>query len=80
VTLSLRHNATTPVRCVQDLTCNVVGNKWWVEALQWERAGEFNAAPEEVWEVDGEQAGTVQSAEPLSFVKVADAGHLVRCC
>ena len=57
----------------------MVGNKWWVEALQWERTAEFNAAPEEVWEVNGAKAGTVQAAEPLSFVKIADAGHLVRC-
>ena len=56
----------------------MVGNKWWVDAMQWERAGDFSAAPEEVWEVDGERAGTVQSAEPLTFVKVEDAGHLVR--
>ncbi len=62
----------------QDLTCNVVGNKWWVEALEWERSAEFNAAPEEPYEVDGSSAGTVQVAEPLSFVKIADAGHLVR--
>ena len=66
------------LRALQDLTCNVVGNTWWVEALDWERAADFNAAPEEPYEVDGSRAGTVRVAEPLSFVKIADAGHLVR--
>ncbi len=63
---------------LQDFICNEVGNRWWVEALEWERAADWNAAPREDWEVDGEKAGTSQVAEPLTFVTVDDAGHMVR--
>ncbi len=62
----------------QDFICNEVGNRWWVEALEWERAADWNAAPREDWEVDGEKAGTAQVAEPLTFVTVDNAGHMVR--
>ena len=65
-------------QCVQDFICNEVGNRWWVEALEWVRAADWNAAPREDWEVDGEKAGTAQVAEPLSFVTVDNAGHMVR--
>ena len=50
----------------------------WLNALDWERALEWRAAPAEVWEVDGERAGTVQAAEPLTYVKLDGSGHLVR--
>ena len=49
-----------------------------MEALDWERAADWNAAPREDWEVDGEKAGTSQVAEPLTFVTVDNAGHMVR--
>lgn len=62
----------------QDLICNEIGNKWWVQDLEWTGAAEWNAAPEEAWRVAGEAAGTAQVAEPLSFVKVENAGHMVR--
>ncbi len=68
----------TPRPCPQDFICNEVGNRWWVEALEWERAADWNAAPREDWEVDGQKAGTSQVAEPLTFVTVDDAGHMVR--
>lgn len=64
---------------LQDFICNEVGNRWWVEALEWERAADWNAALREDWEVDGEKAGTSQVAEPLTFVTVDDAGHMVWC-
>lgn len=67
-----------PDRMAQDLICNEVGNKWWVQDLEWQGAADWNAAPEESWTVDGEKAGTAQVAEPLSFVKVDGAGHMVR--
>ena len=63
---------------LQDLCCNFVGSQWWVDAMEWERSAEFNAAREEPYEVDGSSAGTVRVAEPLTFVKLADCGHLVR--
>ena len=62
----------------QDWCANYIGQGWWLDALDWERAAQWQSAPEEVWEVDGEKAGTVKTAEPLTYVKVDAAGHMVR--
>jgi carboxypeptidase C (cathepsin A) len=48
-----------------------------VDALPWERSAEWAQAQDEAWEVDGETAGWVTEVGPLSFVRVADAGHMV---
>ena len=63
--------------CRQDFCANYIGQELWLDALDWERASEWRAAPPEVWEVDGERAGTVQAAEPLTYVKLDGAGHMV---
>ncbi len=62
----------------QDFCANYKGQEVWLNALDWERASEWQAASPEVWEVDGERAGTVQAAEPLTYVKLDGSGHLVR--
>ena len=49
----------------------------WLNAMDWERALEWRSAPAEAWEVDGERAGTVQAAGPLTYVKLDSAGHMV---
>ncbi|KAL4436655.1 hypothetical protein ABPG75_003794 [Micractinium tetrahymenae] len=61
----------------QDLICNWVGNKQWVDALPWAGAARWSAAAEKPWIVRGKQAGTVQAVGPLSFVRVHQAGHMV---
>lgn len=61
----------------RDLICNWVGNRQWVDVLPWSGAERWAAAQEEVWSVDGAAAGTVTAVGPLSFVKVAQAGHMV---
>ena len=61
----------------QDFCCNYIGQELWLNALDWERASEWQATMPEVWEVDGERAGTVQAAEPLTYVKLDGAGHMV---
>lgn len=61
----------------QDFICNWVGNKQWVDVLPWHGADRWAAAEEEVWDVDGEEAGTVRAVGPFSFVKVFQAGHMV---
>ncbi len=61
----------------QDFCANYKGQELWLNALDWERALEWREAPAEVWAVDGERAGTVQTAEPLIYVKLDGAGHLV---
>ena len=63
----------------QDLICNWLGNRRWVDALPWGGAAEWAAAEDCDWHVGGEPAGSVRQSGPLSFVKVYDAGHMVRC-
>lgn len=65
---------------LQDLICNWVGNKQWLDALPWAGAARWAAAADEAWVVRGKQAGTVRTVGPLSFVRVFEAGHMVRRC
>ena len=62
----------------QDFCANYIGQDMWLNALEWERASEWRAAPVEAYEVDGERAGTVKAEEPLTYIKLDGAGHLVR--
>jgi len=71
------HNSRLIRMPQQDFCCNYIGQEVWLNALDWERASEWQAAPAEVWDVDGERAGTVQAAEPLTYVKLDGAGHMV---
>lgn len=61
----------------EDFICNWVGNQRWVDSLPWYGKGQWSAAEEQDWVVDGKTAGTAKSVGPLSFVKVAQAGHMV---
>eukprot|EP00955_Chlamydomonas_euryale_P050358 354539-Chlamydomonas_euryale.AAC.2 len=62
-----------------DLICNWLGNARWVDGLEWAGAEQWAAAPEAEWSAGGGTAGgTVRSAAGLSFVKVYQAGHMVR--
>lgn len=61
----------------EDFICNWVGNQHWVNSLPWYGKGQWAAAKEQEWTVDGESAGTVKAVGPLSFVKVDAAGHMV---
>lgn len=60
-----------------DFICNWLGNHAWTEALQWPGKAAFNAAATKPWMVGGQQAGTIQAAEGLHFLRVFDAGHMV---
>jgi serine carboxypeptidase-like clade IV len=62
----------------QDLICNWLGNRRWVDALQWRGAERWAAEKGFEWSVDGSNAGQVHEAGPLAFVKVYGAGHMVR--
>ena len=64
----------------KDIICNVLGNRRWVDVMEWERSQEWKRAKESEWTVDGTTAGQVTEVGPLSFVTVADAGHMVRVC
>lgn len=58
---------------VDDLICNWVGNKRWIDELPWAGAGDWSKATMQQW-----QGGEYKAVGPLSFVKVAGAGHMVR--
>ena len=61
----------------KDIICNELGNRWWVDQMEWSGSASWSAAKDEPWEVDDEHAGTVKRVGGLSFVSVADAGHMV---
>ncbi|XP_028756914.1 serine carboxypeptidase-like [Neltuma alba] len=61
----------------KDLICNWLGNARWVDAMEWSGQKAFLASPNVSFVVDGKEAGILQSHEPLSFLKIHEAGHLV---
>jgi pimeloyl-ACP methyl ester carboxylesterase len=61
----------------QDFICNVEGNRRWVDAMAWDGAAAFAAAPLTAWRVDGRAAGEARAARGLTFLEVNDAGHMV---
>ncbi|MEW5315793.1 MAG: hypothetical protein WDW38_007198 [Sanguina aurantia] len=61
----------------RDLICNWLGNLRWVDSLAWDGAAEWALTSEEPWQSDGKVAGSVRSSGPLTFLKVARAGHMV---
>ncbi|KAN0064295.1 hypothetical protein ACQY0O_002481 [Thecaphora frezii] len=61
-----------------DFICSWIGNKRWVEALQWSGAEDWHKAKSYLWRVNGEVAGETQSAHGrLTWATVRDAGHMV---
>jgi serine carboxypeptidase-like clade 4 len=63
----------------KDLICNHVGNRRWVDALEWSGQAAWAQAKDEDWAVDrsgAAAAGSVASSGPLSFVRIFDAGHM----
>lgn len=62
----------------KDYICNWVGNKMWVEALDYKHHNEFASAPMKAWYTAyGEKAGEVKNYENFTFLRVYDAGHMV---
>jgi cathepsin A (carboxypeptidase C) len=57
-----------------DFICNYMGNKAWTEALKWDGAEAFNAAPDHDWN----GVGLAKTVENFTFLQVYDAGHMVR--
>ncbi len=60
----------------QDLICNYIGVRDWIEAMKWTSAAEWKQAAKEIWKVNGEQAGEVQTYDLLTFLKIEQCGHL----
>ncbi|KAK4286416.1 hypothetical protein QN277_002974 [Acacia crassicarpa] len=61
----------------KDLICNWLGNERWVDSMKWSGQAAFMASPNVSFVVDGQEAGKLRSHEPLSFLKIHEAGHLV---
>ena len=60
-----------------DYSCNWLGNKAWVTALEWPGKAAFNAAPDVEFSVNGRAAGQERTYGNFSFVRIYDAGHMV---
>eukprot|EP00891_Asterochloris_glomerata_P005629 jgi/Astpho2/5629/fgenesh1_pm.00079_%23_36_t len=56
----------------EDLICNWLGNQRWVDAMPWSGHAEWQTTPAQNW-----SGGSIKQVGPLSFVKVASAGHMV---
>ncbi|CAL0334015.1 unnamed protein product [Lupinus luteus] len=61
----------------EDLVCNWLGNSKWVHALKWSGQKGFESATTTKFVVDGVTAGDLTSHEPVSFLKIFEAGHMV---
>lgn len=59
-----------------DLKDGVASVEAWVKEMEWEGIERFLSAEREVWRVEGEVAGYVQSWGNLTNVVVSGAGHL----
>jgi len=60
-----------------DLVCNWLSNQAWTLALEWSHKDAFNAAKVTPWMHDRAEAGSLRSANGLSFLRVYEAGHMV---
>jgi len=60
-----------------DFICNWYGGNAWTHQLQWPGQNAFNTAPNTTWTVDNKFAGTAITAMNFTFVRVANAGHMV---
>lgn len=61
----------------QDYICNWLGNQAWAKNMDWTHKADFNAAKVTDWKVNGTSAGTLQTSNGFSFLRVYDAGHMV---
>merc|ERR1719211_722047 len=61
----------------QDYICNWLGNQAWTQELEWPHQADFVKTAPANWTVDGAPAGTKQSSNGFTFLRVFDAGHMV---
>jgi len=60
-----------------DYICNWYGGQAWTHDLQWPGHDAFNNAPNTTWHVNGQVAGSSIAADGFTFLRVANAGHMV---
>jgi carboxypeptidase C (cathepsin A) len=61
-----------------DFICNHVGNKAWIDELEWSGHDDFASQPMREWLVDGKAVGVTKGARGLTFAILNGAGHMVR--
>lgn len=60
----------------KDYICNYYGQAEWMDRLRWSGQQHFRDARNSSFVVDGRVAGSVRSADGLTFVRINDAGHM----
>ena len=60
-----------------DIICNFYGEAETLANLAWPGQNGFNGATNQTWTVAGQTAGTYKTYQNLTFVVVANAGHMV---
>eukprot|EP01119_Soliformovum_irregulare_P019398 TRINITY_DN612_c0_g1_i1.p1 TRINITY_DN612_c0_g1~~TRINITY_DN612_c0_g1_i1.p1 ORF type:complete len:443 (-),score=117.82 TRINITY_DN612_c0_g1_i1:41-1369(-) len=60
-----------------DYICNWKGGEAWTNAVNWPEQAQFNSTSYSTWSVNGKPAGSVKNAKNLTFLRVANAGHMV---
>eukprot|EP01043_Picozoa_sp_COSAG02_P004218 COSAG02_NODE_108_length_36286_cov_19.437478_21_plen_802_part_00 len=61
----------------EDFICNWFGGRAWVDKMQWSGAAQYHAQKWSEWKVSTMNAGTFKEHGPLTFLGVANAGHMV---
>ncbi|OMJ70807.1 hypothetical protein SteCoe_31133 [Stentor coeruleus] len=62
---------------VDDLYTNTLGISQWIEALNWKYTSNFLQSRRNIWSVQGNIAGYVQTYSNLTYVQVSGASHSV---
>ncbi|CAI5997094.1 unnamed protein product [Closterium sp. NIES-64] len=61
----------------KDFICNWIGNSWWLRSLKWKHQGAYRKAKYKPFLLSGSQKGLAKVAEPLTFLRVHESGHMV---
>jgi len=61
----------------QDYICNWIGNRAWTLQLRWPGKEAFNAASEEPYMVNDQEAGRIRTSNGFTFLQIYKAGHMV---
>lgn len=61
----------------KDFICNWLGQKKWLESLNWEGNAKYLRAPERPWRMHHQPRGMLKQFGKLSFLRIFEAGHMV---
>jgi hypothetical protein len=61
----------------EDFICNWFGGRAWVQKMQWSGSAQYRAMEWSDWKVSAASAGTFKEQGGLTFLGVANAGHMV---